>query len=71
MENIKNLSMALKIDISKAHDKVKRGFFFEILRKLGFKDNFSRIIQTDVNMVQFSVMLNGSPGKFFTSTQGI
>lgn len=35
MERSKNLGMALKLDISKAYDKVRCEFLFSILPKLG------------------------------------
>ena len=40
MKKWENLGIDQKHDISKAYDKVKRGFLFKILIKIGFKHNF-------------------------------
>ena len=39
MERSKNPGMDLKLDISKAYDKVRREFLFLILTKLDFNEN--------------------------------
>ena len=53
MEKCENLGMVLKLDISKAYDKVRREFLTSIVSKIGFKENFVKIILATINMVQF------------------
>ena len=59
MKRRKNLGMDLKIDISKAYDKVRRDFLFSILNKLGFNENVITIIKNVVNTVMFLVLIIG------------
>ena len=61
--------MTLKLDISKAYDKIRREFLFQILIKLGFKENFISIIQATIDIIKFSILVNGAPGICFTSSQ--
>lgn len=65
MERRNNPSMAFKLDISKAYDKVRREFLFYILPKIGFNENFIRIIKVNVNTITFPVLVNGAPRRFF------
>ena len=51
MEKCENLGMDLKLDNYKSYDKRRRDFLIEILIKLGFKEDFIRIVQEAVNMV--------------------
>lgn len=65
--------MAIKLDISKAYDKVSRVFFsfFPILSKLYFNMNIIIIIKNVVNDVTFFVLVNWALGSFFSSSQGL
>lgn len=71
VERSKNPSMALKLDISKACDKVRREFLFAILAKLGFNEKVNSIINNVVTSITFSVIINGAPRNFFPSSQGL
>jgi hypothetical protein len=68
MEKSKIPGMALEIDISKAYDKVRQDFLFAILARLGFSEKVSRIIKNVVTFVNFSVLVNGTHGKFLSSS---
>lgn len=67
----KNPGMALKLDISKAYDKVRREFLISILSKLSFNKNVIKFIKNVVNIVTFLVLVNGIHGGFFSLSQGL
>lgn len=71
MEKSKIPGMALKLDISKAYDKVRWDFLFSIIARLGFSEQVSRIIKNVVTFVTFSVLVNGTLGNFFSFSQGL
>ncbi|GAU46451.1 hypothetical protein TSUD_402180 [Trifolium subterraneum] len=50
--------LALKIDISKAHDKVDWGFLRGVLTSMGFGDSWIRWIMMCVSSVNYSVPMN-------------
>ena len=50
--------MALKLDISKAFDKVKWGFLEVVMQKLGFDARWIHLLMTCVRMVSYSVLIN-------------
>ena len=71
MEKSGNPSMALKVDIPKAYDKVRMKFLIKILMRLGFGGHFISLIDVLTNTVQFLVIVNGSLGPFFLKKRGI
>lgn len=60
--------MALKLDMSKAYDRVKMGFLEGIILKLGFAPKWIQLVMTCVHTVSYSVLINGQPyGRIFPS----
>jgi hypothetical protein len=51
MEKSKKPGMALKLDISKAYDKVNWDFLYEVLQRVGFNRKVMEIIRVMVNSV--------------------
>jgi hypothetical protein len=51
--------VALKIDISKAYDRVKWQYLMKIMYKMGFCDKWVKWIQMCLGSIQYSVMVNG------------
>ena len=63
--------MAIKLDISKAFDKVEWKFLDAIMRQLGFSDTWCRWIQTCISSVIYSVLFNGDPTHSIQPQRGI
>lgn len=63
--------MGIKIDMSKAFDRVEWDFLMEIMRKLGFSDKWCQLVYQCISSTSFSVLLNGSPTEFYKPTRGL
>ena len=65
--------MTLKLDMSKAYDKVKCQFFTEIMKekKKGFCDTWLTPIHECISIVSYSILVNGEPKGEIFPTRGI
>ena len=61
----------LKIDLSKAYDKVSWIYLRLLLNHLGFCINFIRWIMSCITTVSFSVLINGAASPFFHAERGL
>ena len=57
----KNGNMAMKLDMSKAYDRVEWNFLIKIMEMMGFHSKWIRWIYECVSTVSFSIMVNGEP----------
>ena len=67
----KSSYMALKLDMSKAYDRVEWIFLDKILLKLGFQNSWVSLIMECISTVTYSILVNGEPQGMITSTRGL
>jgi hypothetical protein len=63
--------MAIKLDMSKAYDWVEWVFVEEIMRRLGFADDWIKLIMMCISTASYSVLINGEQCGFFQASRGI
>lgn len=63
--------MVVKLDISKAYDKVRWEFLLNFLSMLGFNDAFINIIKNCIKDCWFSIFVNGKANSFFSIYKGL
>lgn len=63
--------MALKLDMSKAYDRVEWAFLESILVRLGFTPGFVALMMQCVSYVSYSVLINGVPSPRFFPSRGL
>ena len=51
--------MAVKLDMSKAYNRVEWSFLEKILLKLGFQDSWVALIIECITTVSYSILVNG------------
>ena len=63
--------MAIKLDMSKAFDRVEWECLDKILQKLGFHERWISIIMMCITFVSYSMLINGVPKGEITPSRGI
>ena len=63
--------MAIKLDISKAYNRVEWAYFDAMMRKLGFAKRWIKLIMRCVTMVTYSVLINGEPRGRISPSRGL
>ncbi|XP_026458732.1 uncharacterized protein LOC113359284 [Papaver somniferum] len=70
-KKINKALVGLKLDMSKAFDRVEWSFLLSIFRQLGFHADWITLIEQCISTSNISILINGSPSSTFSPTQGI
>ena len=63
--------MAVKLDVSRAYDRVEWCFLEEVMRKLGFNERWIALMMICVKTVSYSMLVNGEPKGLIHPIRGI
>ncbi|OMO52067.1 reverse transcriptase [Corchorus capsularis] len=67
----KRAHLALKLDLSKAYDKVEWNFLEKCMYRLGFSSRWVNLVMAGVRSVSYSILINGQQSDTFCPTRGI
>ena len=67
----KEKGLICKLDIEKAYDSINWIFLMKVLHKMGFGSRWMEWIWRCISTAKFSVLVNGVPARFFSSTKGL
>ena len=63
--------MAMKLDMSKAYDKVEWACLDKIMEKLGFRPRWRSLMMQCISSVNYAIKINGKPKDHFIPTRGL
>lgn len=67
----RNGFLSLKLDMSKAYDRIKWSNLRLVLGKLGFSQNWINVVMTTVSIVKYSFLVNGSVCDYVYPSRGL
>jgi len=63
--------MAIKLDISKTYDRVGWVYLEVVMRKLGFRDLWIKLMMPCFTTFSYSILINGEPKSLIHPSRGI
>lgn len=63
--------MELKLDTSKAYDRIEWPFVVGVLSSMGFPNPLVNLIHRCISIVSYKVMMNGKPSSTFVPQRGL
>lgn len=63
--------MTIKIDMSKAYDRVEWEMILSMMERVDFNDKWRNWVKECISSVSYRVLVNGSPGKNIHPTRGL
>jgi len=63
--------MALKLDMSKAYDRIEWNFVVGVLKAMGFQEAMVQFIFKCMSTVSYQILINGRPSRSFSPERGL
>ena len=63
--------MTIKLDMSKAYDRIKWGFIRHVIEKMGFHEKWIELIMHCITSVSYAILVNGVAYGSITPTRGL